>query len=270
MKILIPTDFSDNARVALNYALTLFGDLEPELHLLNTWKVPHTGVGMLVSIEDILREESEKAMADLLEEVRLQTNNAFSIEGIVKAGSLVEVLKSLEKTHDFDIVVMGTHGADDVSKKLLGSNTANVISNSDIAVLTVPLDVEVKVPSHITLATDFTTMTEKQVQPLMDLVRKFNARFEAVHVEKEPVAAGEVGAAPEWEAPFNGDAPDIVTVVDENIPKGLDRYIREENVDLLAIVHHEYGFFKGLFHKSVSRSLAMYNTCPLLVLPEAE
>ncbi len=269
MKILIPTDFSDNARVAMNYALTLFGDREPSVYLLNTWKVPHTGVGMLVSIEDILRDESERAMADLVAEVKEKTGDAFGIEGIVKPGTLVEVIKSLQRTDHFDLIVMGTRGADDVSKKLLGSNTANVLSSADIPVLTVPLDAALEVPSFIALATDFTDLSAAQIEPLLDVVNKFNARFKAVHVEKEAVTETAVPGS-NWSQTFEGEAPEVETIYADNVAKGLDQYIRDQHVDLLAIVHHDYGFFEGLFHKSVSRSLAMYNTCPLMVLPEAD
>lgn len=268
MKILIPTDFSDNARVALNYALTLFGDEVSELVLLNTWQIPHTGVGMLVSIEDILKDEAEKAMEDLVEEVRRNTHDTQNVRGIVHGGSLVDVVRSMQRSETFDLLVMGTRGADDIRKKVIGSNTSNVVRRSLVPVLVVPDDVTLKAPQLVSLATDFQDLTQEQVEEVRSVVKKFNASFEAVHVEKEPVYAE--GQAPkEWQTPFNGDFPKVVQVIDEDVADGIDRYIRESKTDLLAVVRHEYGFFEGLFHSSVSRRLTMYCEVPIMVLPDA-
>lgn len=266
MKILIPTDFSDNAQKALNFALTLFGDGQPELHLLNTWQIPHTGVGMLVSIEDILREESEKTMSDLVEDLKKTTRNAFPIVGKVQPGSLPDVVRSVLRTEAYDLVVMGTVGADDVKKKLLGSNTANVVRSSSAPVLVVPMDVKLETPSKVAFATDFKGLTEAQVRPVVDLVKKFNSEFEAVHVESD-AEAGTQSLPEGWDRAFGGHAPKVQKVLSEDIAAGIDKYIVDNEVSLLALIRQEYGFFEGLFHKSVSRKLSMHASCPLLIIP---
>lgn len=267
MRILIPTDFSGNARKALDYALTLFGDAEPDVTLLNTWQIPHTGVGMLVSIEDILRDESERTMADLVEELKGSTRNSFPIRGLVRAGSLAEVIRGLLREEKFDYVVMGTLGADDVKKKLLGSNTANVVSSCPVPVLVVPVNVELKAPSKVAIATDFKAWKEAHLQPLTALVKKFNASFLAIHVDKEPVNVGDDEASA-WLAPFHGTRPELVTIVSDNVAEGVDKYVSANGIDLLAVIRHDYGFFEGLFHRSVSRKLSMYVDCPMLVMPD--
>lgn len=267
MRILIPTDFSDNARKALDYALTLFGDAQPEVTLLNTWQIPHTGVGMLVSIEDILRDESERTMADLVEELKADTRNSFPINGVVRAGSLAEVIRGLLREVKYDYVVMGTLGADDVKKKLLGSNTANVVSSCPVPVLVVPVNVALTTPSKVAIATDFKGLKESQLKPVTALVKKFNAAFLAIHVEKEAVTVGDDESAA-WLAPFNGARPELVTIVSDDVAEGVDDYVNANGVDLLAVIRHEYGFFEGLFHRSVSRKLSMYVDCPMLVMPD--
>lgn len=267
MRILIPTDFSDNARKALDYALTLFGDGEPEITLLNTWQIPHTGVGMLVSIEDILRDESERTMQELVDSLKSATHNNFPIKGIVRPGSLAEVIRGLLREEKYDYVVMGTLGADDVKKKLLGSNTANVVSSCQAPVLVVPVNVDLKTPSKVAIATDFKGLKDTQLKPLTALVDKFDAKFLAIHVDKEPVAVGDDESAA-WLAPFNGVRPELVTIVSDDVAEGVDEYVNANAVDLLAVIRHEYGFFEGLFHRSVSRKLSMYVDCPMLVMPD--
>lgn len=266
MRVLVPIDFSDNARKALDYALTLFGDHTPEVVLLNTWQIPHTGVGMLVSIEDILRDEAERTMEEWVADVKTATKSLFPVSGKVQPGALPDVVRSILRNESFDYVVMGTHGADDLKKKLLGSNTANVVRSSTVPVLVVPLDVEVKMPTKIALATDFKSITKDTVRPILRLVEKFNARFELVHVESSEIIIDE-DAPKGWQEPFGDQEVNLVQVVSDNIVEGVDRYVNEGNVSLLAAIRHDYGFFEGLFHKSVSRQLSMVVDCPLLIIP---
>lgn len=266
MRVLVPIDFSDNARKALDYALTLFGDHTPEVVLLNTWQIPHTGVGMLVSIEDILREEAERTMEEWVADFSTATKNLFPISGKVQPGALPDVVRSILRTESFDYVVMGTHGADDVKKKLLGSNTANVVRSSTVPVLVVPLDVELTVPSKIALATDFKDATAELIAPVIRLAQKFNARLEVVHVESSKEAIQE--EAPQgWKLPFGNQEVHLVHVVNDSIVDGVDHYVNTNKVNLLAAIRHDYGFFEGLFHKSVSRKLSMVVDCPLLIIP---
>lgn len=267
MRILIPTDFSNNARQALNYALTLFGDQQPELVLLNTWQIPHTGVGMLVSIEDILREEAERTMEELVEELKAETKATFPINGKVQPGALSDVVRSLLRTEPYDFVVMGTLGADDVKKKLMGSNTANVVRSSSVPVIIVPMGTEVKVPTKIALATDFQELSETQLHGLTSLVRKFKATFEAVHVEPEAVMADNEPPSA-WKQAFGELDPKIISIVAEDVSEGVDSYVRNDGVSLLAVIRHDYGFFQGLFHRSVSRKLSMHVSCPMMIIPD--
>lgn len=266
MRILIPTDFSDNARQALNYALTLFEDHQLEVVLLNTWQIPHTGVGMLVSIEDILREEAERTMEELITELKSDARANFPIKGIVQPGALSDVVRSILRTEEFDYVVMGTLGADDVKKKLMGSNTANVVRSSSVPVIIVPMGTEVKLPSKIAIATDFKGLHNTKIGALLELVKKFNAEFEAVHVESEAVLAGQEPPA-SWKQAFSGLDPKLVHIVSEDVAEGIDGYVRNGGVSLLAVVRHDYGFFEGLFHRSVSRKLSMHVSCPMMIIP---
>ncbi|WP_306640708.1 universal stress protein [Sanyastnella coralliicola] len=266
MKILIPIDFSENAKVALRYAMLLFGDESPEVVLLNTWQVPHTGTGMLVSIDDLLRDESEKGMAEAVATLRDELHDSIKLSGRVHQGGVIDVIKTIMRTEDYDLIVMGTHGADDVKKKLLGSNTSNVIRGARIPVLAVPLDTELSTPALVSLATDFENIKEDQAMILRRIVRKFRTKFHAVNVQREAVTAN--GVPDTWQTPFNGDMPEMVQLVADDVVSGIDAYMKDNEVDLLAVIRHDYGFFEGIFHKSVSRSLSMYTNKPVLVIPE--
>lgn len=65
-RILLPTDFSENAANAISYAVRLFKDEECIFYLLNTYTPAAYHTGMMVDsysalqLEDITRQNSKK------------------------------------------------------------------------------------------------------------------------------------------------------------------------------------------------------------------
>ena len=59
-KIILPTDFSDNARNAYHYAFSLFGFENVEYILFNTYLLPYTRMGTLINLIEIIEEISKK------------------------------------------------------------------------------------------------------------------------------------------------------------------------------------------------------------------
>lgn len=265
MKILVPTDFSSNANTALEYVFCLFGNHNPEVVLLNTWQIPHTGTGMLVSIEDLLREDAERSMNDLVNELNVKLQPKQALRGLVREGSLNEVIRTLNRKEEFDYIIMGTNGADDLHKKVIGSNTANVMRSTKVPLIVVPEGVDCKAPRRIALAADFQPLGDTPAYHIGRFAQITNAAFEAVHVNERVV---DIQHDKVLGIQVAGKAPEVIHVVSDNVSAGLDDYLNSGDIDLLIMVRRDYNLFERIFHKSVSRTLAMHTKTPLLVIPE--
>jgi nucleotide-binding universal stress UspA family protein len=110
-KILVPIDFSDHSRFAVQYALEAFSGQLSHLLLLHAYKENTLGNAPLISLIDILRQKSERLMQQeiqsllpFLEEqqITLKTFNRF--DGFLH--SITDVIDS----EDVDLVVIGTNG----------------------------------------------------------------------------------------------------------------------------------------------------------------
>ena len=53
IQVLIPTDFSESARHAVDYAFKLFPHSDFEVHLLNVYEMVHASSEMIISIDDV-------------------------------------------------------------------------------------------------------------------------------------------------------------------------------------------------------------------------
>jgi nucleotide-binding universal stress UspA family protein len=139
-RILAPTDFGDGASSAIEYAKLLarrFGAAITLLHAappLTTFEPLPLGA---ISFVETLADESDLAEA-ALETYRADHLSEFpDCDVIVATSSPAEAIVGSSRSLNTDMIVMGTHGREGLSRALLGSVAESVIQQSDRPVLTV-------------------------------------------------------------------------------------------------------------------------------------
>jgi nucleotide-binding universal stress UspA family protein len=64
----------------------------------------------------------------------------------------------------------------------------------------------------------------------------------------------------------NYDKLDFKLILEDDIPKAIDNYIKQTKADLLTTFTHKLSLEDKLFAKSVTRTLAYLGTIPLLAI----
>lgn len=155
-QILVPTDFSENASSAMDYAIALAKQCSATLHLLHTPVVP-TYLLMDLSyspgpeaVTRILNDSQEAldAQAERLSEAGVEH---FTV---IREGTAHEVIRAYAKEHDIDLVVMGTHGRTGVAKLMYGSVTERVVKTVHTPIIVVPPGAN-QAPHSIVICYDF-------------------------------------------------------------------------------------------------------------------
>ena len=137
--ILVPTDLSEGAEEALDYACELARQFGARLHLLNvigipSLGVPELGVALTSTVIDSIIRDNQAALEKLAETKRC---NAQIGQVLLRTGDAREVINQAAHEVDADLIVMGTHGRRGVSRALLGSVTESVVRTAPCPVLTV-------------------------------------------------------------------------------------------------------------------------------------
>jgi nucleotide-binding universal stress UspA family protein len=138
--ILVPTDLSEGAEQALDYACELARTLGAQIHLLNVvgipaLGVPELGVALTATMIDQLVTENQTA----LDEIARTRCSAPLGQVLIKAGDARDMITQTAKELGVDLIVMGTHGRRGLSRALLGSVTEAIVRSAPCAVLTVRL-----------------------------------------------------------------------------------------------------------------------------------
>ncbi|MDH3202205.1 MAG: universal stress protein [Myxococcales bacterium] len=164
-QILVPTDFSQNANLALDYAIALAKQCSAKLHLLHTPVIPN------YLLMDLSYSPGPEAVTRILNDAQealdkqSQTIDEAGVEHftVIREGTVHEVIRDYAKEHDVDLVVVGTHGRSGVSKFMYGSVTERVLKTVHTPIIVVPPKGG-SVPSSIVIAYDFSAPSKRAAE----------------------------------------------------------------------------------------------------------
>ena len=259
--IIIPTDFSENSKHALSYAYNLYKEEGCNFYLVNAYDTPHAGVGVLVSIIDVLKKESEKDMEDFyatLEKDGLTEGVKF--HKICDHGSLVDVVMRIYKRYDADLIVMGTKGAGGIRELLIGSNTSDIINNSSCPIIVVPEKADLNKPKSILLSSDNKVFADSNsFTSIRDIAVNNNSKILVLNVKNSPISTDVTTEIKENYADLlNGASHSFESIEDEDVTEAICSYVSSNDIDLLAMTSRKIGFLESLFHKSMTEEMAMH------------
>lgn len=269
-KVLLTTDFSDNAQTAIDYGLQLFGSENTEYTLLNTYKEPGSSTAAMVSIAEYLHKESENLLAEALEALKVKYPH-HTIKTASVHGSVYPVVNAIAKKGLADVVVVGTRGASQVQNFFLGSNTMDVLRNVQIPTVIVPKDQAYEPIKTIALAVDFKPLKDISIlRPIVDLALAKGAGVSAFHVQENGDDEMTIDS-PEVKdlfAEFGDTQRQFDNVKNENVAAGIGGYMDESHAEMLALVARKHNFIERLFQKSITKEVSLLASFPLYVVRE--
>ncbi|MFA5556187.1 MAG: universal stress protein [Flavobacteriaceae bacterium] len=243
-KILVPTDFSEHAEFALKAAAQIAKKNNGEIILLHMLELPSQVVdkvaGRTGDVPEIMffiqktREHFEKIKnSSFLDGIpvteAVQFERAF--EGIIQAS----------KGHNVDLVVMGSHGTSGVQGFFVGSNTEKVVRTSDIPVLVVKKELDIKDINKFVFASDFTDEMKKPFENAVAFAKAFGARMDLLMIN----TPGRFMSTEESEKRItsflkNFDLDDYSMHVynDYSVEKGVLHFANRVNADLIGVGTH--------------------------------
>lgn len=265
--ILIPTDFSDNAENAIRYAVNFFG-VDNQFFLLNTWQSPYTSSEVLISVEDIIMKGSKEGLKKEANWMKTFDEN-ISCETLSEFGNLVDIINSVVREKSIDYVVMGTQGATGLKETLLGSNTASAAKSLNCPLLTVPTEASFNGIKNVVFAADYKEIENTDVlKPLVAIGKSYDAEITILNVlDKGKVTDIQQGYEGIKIDHFLAGVKHKYDFVEEDDKaNGIDNYVRSTKPDMLVMLERKTGFFKSIFHKSITKQMAFHSHLPILVL----
>ena len=137
--ILVPVDFSDHSKEALDTAIQMANLFGSTIHLLHCYHIQTAGIsqyGIVLTsgyYADI-RDAAEKQLDDWRE---ILSNEEIQSESILSADSPSLAISLAAEEIEADLIVMGTRGLSGLKHAVLGSVAERVVRLAPCPVLTV-------------------------------------------------------------------------------------------------------------------------------------
>ena len=268
--IILPTDFSDNARNAYHYAFSLFGSDNVRYILFNSYDIPYSRMDMITKFEEVLADIAIRGLETELAYCR-DLYPHLDAEIIVTSayGEFSDCLQKLVLDEHANFIVMGTKGASGLDKVFLGSNAAKVIQRVNCPTITVPKGVRYQTPSRIAFASDYMKLSDKTLMPLRYLATITDAKLLIFKIETNAAADYFKSVTNEnyVHPTLEGLPQSFTTISEDDVVEGIEHFVSSHDADLLAMVARQHHFFDRIFHRSVTRQIALeFEKVALLIL----
>ena len=260
MKILLPTDFSINSYHAIQYAFTHFDLRKVNIQLLHVIKEPRSTSGVLLRLDDIMMNDAKREMVELLDKLEQE----FGIRPVfaIHYGHLKNWIEQISMTMQIDLIVMGTKGENDIKSKVMGSVTESIIRTSKIPTLAIPYSSKKTEIKEFILATD---RKEIEHEDFFEHLIS-NLKLTDPQINVLIVVTNEVGVVPK-SMPLRGMQVGVKTIESKSVVDGINAYLEENRVDILALYHSKNSRLDYLFNRSITKTICSKIQVPLLVIP---
>ncbi len=207
---------------------------------------------------NVVKELAKKQLSGFL----LEEMTGLPMERVQVRGDAGAAIVEYAAAHSVDLIMMPTLGYTRFRQMLLGSVTASVLHDSEVAVWTsahTPERIRTSLPKYIVCAVDCGPETANVVAKAQGLAEKFGAKLRVVHSRPRAgsdfdsgIAQGAhhfalrvaqedyVAAMAAWP-----DVPQLEIIEDATLVEGVQRVVKESGAELLVIGRGSIQGFMG-------------------------
>lgn len=270
--LLVPTDFSHEAGVGVEYAIALATRGDYKLVLLHAFRLDLADL-LYTQIVTATSSFRSAALRQLIVTRNLISTKLSSIpDYIFEESTLEDAIRKVVKERKIDFIVMGTHGAKGIKKLLIGSHTSGIIRSARCPVLSIPQHTQFKGFKKVVFATNCHHGDISELRSLVDLVKLYQAKINILHASRDSddrfipiMTAFEKNVRKQIHYPHF-----TFQVLGGNQPEeALNDYLELEQVDLFAISTRKRLLIERLAGPGISENFSLECRFPLLVFHQA-
>jgi nucleotide-binding universal stress UspA family protein len=288
-RILVATDFSAPSDAALAQARRLAESTGASLHVIHVVD----NMFMRVVLADP-RDYETAALRQMQDRVSGKDGRPDAILAVERSDEPADEITTYARTHEIDLIVMGTHGRGRMAHLLLGSVAEKVARTAPCPVLTMreaPATPELK-GLRVLVATDFSPSSDAALGLAKRLVAKLGGTIRLLHVVEHPAIGTAFGSEMYVPEPAElrqeqmtkariqlsqrilADSRSRVKITSDVIfgPSAatITAYAGDADFDLIVMGTRGRGGLVHLLMGSVAESVIRTATCPVLTVKAGE
>lgn len=263
-RILVPVDFSECSKNALQYAIDMAKIFPAKIWVIHVI-YPHLNPGLNIANET-LNNQIELAQQKLDELIKSFDSPEVRLFGKIEVGFILDQILEEEEKKKVDFVILGNNGFSHGVTQAFGSTASEVAFNSKSKVLLVPPKIEFEPPRLMVLANDQNQVQEDQIKKALEFSQKLKADLELVHVGNTAPDVSDSSLMANLLKTIGRPIKYVLAQENEtSILPDLNKYAEEVDADWIMMVPKERSFWKNILRPPSAQSFACCTDLPLLV-----
>ncbi len=255
-KILVPIDFSSFSYNALGVAADIARKANAEIHLLHILEAPAT-------------ESNDEINKKFLEVLELKSMAGLKIKDAVKIDSILQGIEHYADKNDIDLLVMGSHGKRKTDQHVFGSNTDQVMKNTDLPLLIVKESTPNFSINTVVFSSNFFNEANISFSKVKLLLEVYHPEIHLLKV----ITPGHSESTDysmrlmEDFASYNNLKGYFCKIVHaKSVEEGINAYCNEANPELLVMETHGRSGLSHLLFGSISEDIVSKRKQPVLTI----
>ncbi|TQD38698.1 universal stress protein [Haloflavibacter putidus] len=276
MNVLITTDFSKNARNAVCYALSFFGNVDAQFHILhvenNLEQAPFledTSTAASITVENNTATNKLERLKELLIKKKLAVPSKISLHFEQK--KFIDVIREKVETLSIDFIAMGTKGASALKQSTVGSHTTDVITRVKCPVFVIPEKATYQPPKSVVFPTDFNSIYQSKVLRTLSHILLLNkAELSVLYVSKknEELSLQQKKHKRAIRAYLKYLPHNFHFTVNSTLEEALQVFLESHNISIIAMSAKNINLFQHLLFHPELEKISYPERLPFLVLHE--
>ncbi len=271
--ILVPTDFSDTAENALNYAINMANSFSANLILLHINQIPVSTPEFGIAAYNFseIRKDSLDALNEKALKIKKDYPQISEVLFFSEIGDSSDLIVEFSKDHDVDIVVMGNSGHGSKFKKnIFGSTSVAVAKKIKLPLIIVPPEVKYKKITKIVYACSYDEHIEKStsLMKVQSLNLVFNSLLTVLHVipDNHLIDEKEANIDVYVENKLATTKHSTFIITENNVSEGILDFVNDHEMDMIIVEPQKHSLFHSIFNSSVTNELAFFSPIPVLII----
>ncbi len=272
-QIMVPVDYSMVARNAFFQAIKLakrLGVPVVVLHVHAPAVVPAEGVVYIdQEMSRVARDSFNKYVDDLSNSLTRSDKEDVEVKGEFRVGGVTDQINHYIGENPDTFVILSSTGSGQKIKEILGSVSLWIVKHLKCPILLIPGNVKDVHFDHILYSTAHFGLFDRAVNLIRYLTQNQDAEIDIVHLVDKGTNKD---LAEEQRIMLEDPGHHLKEIIlfNDDFSRTIQSYIGKNNIDLLVMLRKERGFWRDLFHQSMTRKMAIYSEIPLLVLQEKD
>ncbi len=270
--ILLPTDFSENSKNAIRFAMKFFEGETCTFHILNSQKpssyitadVLYGSPGTTIH-EAILNDNKIELEKTIRFCESIAEKEKYTFVPKIDFDNIVDAVNQAVALNNIELIVMGTNGATGAAEVIFGSNTLKIIRNVNCPVIAVPQGYTFSKIESVLLSLNYQyIVSEKSLNIISEIVKKHKASLKILEIEEESI---ELATKRNYtEEVFKEIGFERFSI--KNIPAAMAINVFEQliPIQLHAMVVERRSFLDRFIFGSETSKISYGSSVPLLIL----